>query len=405
MQGTIKGIVIDAGHGGEDTGYAANGLLEKDLNLEAAQYIYGRFQELGVPVTLIRDSDETITPEERVRRILAAYGDDPNVIVISNHINSGGGEGAEVVYALRNTSDLARTVLENIEQSGQQIRKYYQRRLPENPIKDYYFIHRNTGSTQPLFIEYGFIDNVDDAARLQNNLLDFAEGVVRGVAEYAGIPYTPPVGSKDEYYVVQAGDSLWSIANRFGLSVQRLRELNNLSSDDLQVGQLLRIAETDIEAPGEEQEYITYIVQPNDSLYKIARTYNTTVDAIQRLNNLSSNDLIIGQELLIPVNEDAKGSTYTVQQGDSLWLIANRFGVNVQDLIQANNLANIELQIGDQLIIPSSLSPTTSTYTVQNGDSLWSIAKRYNTTVDRIKEANNLSTNLLQIGQQLKIPS
>lgn len=93
---TIKGIVVDAGHGGEDPGAVSNGLQEKDFNLEAAQYMYRRFQELGLPVTIIRDSDETIAPDERVRRILAAYGDDPNVIVISNHINSGGAEGQSV---------------------------------------------------------------------------------------------------------------------------------------------------------------------------------------------------------------------------------------------------------------------------------------------------------------------
>jgi len=87
----VKGIVIDAGHGGEDFGNTANGLKEKDFNLEAAKYMYERFQELGAPVTLIRDSDETISKDERIRRILEAYGDDSNVIVISNHINAGGG--------------------------------------------------------------------------------------------------------------------------------------------------------------------------------------------------------------------------------------------------------------------------------------------------------------------------
>ena len=89
-------IVIDAGHGGDDPGAVANGLQEKDLTLEVSQYMYDRFQQLGAPVTLIRQMDETISPEERVRRILEAYGDDPNVIVISNHINAGGGDGQSV---------------------------------------------------------------------------------------------------------------------------------------------------------------------------------------------------------------------------------------------------------------------------------------------------------------------
>ena len=87
-----KRIVIDAGHGGEDPGAVGNGITEKDLNLKISKYMFDRFRELGIPVKLIRDSDETITPSERTKRIVDAYGDNKDVIVISNHINAGGGE-------------------------------------------------------------------------------------------------------------------------------------------------------------------------------------------------------------------------------------------------------------------------------------------------------------------------
>lgn len=83
-------IVIDAGHGGTDPGASANGIIEKDLTLKIAQLMYQRFQDLGVPVTLIRKTDETISPTDRVNRILNAYGNKDNVIVLSNHINAGG---------------------------------------------------------------------------------------------------------------------------------------------------------------------------------------------------------------------------------------------------------------------------------------------------------------------------
>lgn len=85
------GVVVDAGHGGDDPGAVGNNLKEKDLNLQAAQYMYKRLKELGVPTVIVRDSDETLGRDERVRRILNAFGDDPNVVVVSNHINAGGG--------------------------------------------------------------------------------------------------------------------------------------------------------------------------------------------------------------------------------------------------------------------------------------------------------------------------
>lgn len=85
-------IVIDAGHGGDDPGSSGNGIIEKDLNLEISKYMYDRFRSLGIPIVMTRTTDETISPTERVNRILNAFGNNSNVIVISNHINAGGGE-------------------------------------------------------------------------------------------------------------------------------------------------------------------------------------------------------------------------------------------------------------------------------------------------------------------------
>ena len=86
-------IVIDPGHGGEDPGASGNGIIEKNLTLDISKYMYDRFKELGIPVYITRTTDETISPTERVKRILNAYGNNKNVIVVSNHINAVGGEG------------------------------------------------------------------------------------------------------------------------------------------------------------------------------------------------------------------------------------------------------------------------------------------------------------------------
>lgn len=87
----LTGVVIDAGHGGSDSGAVGENTYEKDYNLLISQYMYNRLKELGIPVYITRDSDETITPANRTKEILEAFGNDPNVVVISNHLNAGGG--------------------------------------------------------------------------------------------------------------------------------------------------------------------------------------------------------------------------------------------------------------------------------------------------------------------------
>lgn len=270
---------------------------------------------------------------------------------------------------------------------------------------------RETPDTTSLLIEYGFIDNANDVKRLQNNLLDYVEAVVRAVTRYIGVPYVAPDGISEETYVVQRGDSLYSIAQKFGTTVDQLKKWNNLTSNTLQIGQVLIVSEKAETTPPNEN-YITYTVKSGDTLYKIANEFNTSVQRLMELNDLGTTVLSIGQTLRIPTSGSSTTNTYTVKSGDSLWKIANQFGVSVDDLINANNLTSTVLQVGQQLIIPnqgSSTPPTggntTTTYTVKSGDSLWSIANRYNTTVAELRRLNNLTSDVLQIGQVLRIPS
>ena len=85
-------IVLDSGHGGVDSGATGNGMLEKDYTLMISNYLYDRFNELGIPVKMTRTADETLTPNERVNRILNSFGNSPDVVVISSHLNAGGSD-------------------------------------------------------------------------------------------------------------------------------------------------------------------------------------------------------------------------------------------------------------------------------------------------------------------------
>ena len=402
----VRKVIIDPGHGGTDSGATGNNLLEKDYNLLISKYMYDRFKQLGIPVAITRDSDTTLSPTDRVNTILNKFGNSSDVILISNHVNSGGGEGAEVIYALRNRDTLAKRILENIGATGQETRKYYQRRLPSDTSKDYYFIHRNTGNLEPLIVEYGFIDNTKDVEFLKENYEELAEAVISAVANYIGVPYTPPEGITTNTYVVQKGDSLYSIANKLGTTVSELKKENNLTTNTLQIGEVLRIPTKEI-YEGEEN---VYIVQKGDTLYSVAMANNTTVDELKKANNLTSNILSTGQLLKIP-SALLPESTYIVKKGDSLYSIANKYNTTVDELKRINNLTSNILSIGQVLKLPSDKvsdiekEENTISYTVQKGDSLYSIARKYSTTIDKIKDLNNLTTNLLSIGQVLLIPT
>ena len=405
-------VIVDAGHGGNDPGAVNGNIKEKDLTLQAAKYIDRRLKELGINSVLTRDDDEYLPRVDRIRRINSLTNNQP-AILISNHINAGGGEGAEIVYALRNDSTLADITLQNIGEVGQIKRKVYQRRLPENPNLDYYYILRESGqNTEPILIEYGFIDNVKDQNKVLNYLDNYAEAVVKAVAEYTNTPYLEP--NTSEQYTVQRGDTLYSISKKFNISINKIKELNNLKSNIILPGQILIIKEQTT-----PPQPTTYKVQKGDTLYSISQQFNTTVDEIKKLNNITSNNIYINQELYIPSSntlpsnplpippidddESEEYSEYIVQKGDSLWKISRDYNISVKDLIDINNLTTTTLQIGDKLLVPIKTN-VEQTYIVKRGDTLWSIAKENNITVNELKEKNNLTSNLLSIGQTIIIP-
>lgn len=220
-------------------------------------------------------------------------------------------------------------------------------------------------------------------------------------------------------YTVKSGDTVYGISIQFGVEAIDISTLNNLSGSVIQIGQVLKIPTKTGNNPN---GMFTYTVKRGDSLYSIARVYETTVDEIKKLNKLTSNNLSIGQQLQIPetdfsVTTKPNYTTYTVKRGDTLYGIAKKYNIPVNTLIVDNALQNNVLAIGQVLNIRvptetiveecfgEDYNPPSKDiiYIVKRGDSLYSIAKKYNTSVDNIKTKNNLKTNTLSIGQELKI--
>ena len=398
----LKKVVIDAGHGGEDPGTIANGITEKDYTLKISEYIHNRLDEMGIPNELTRETDVTLDSNSRPKKVQSFYGNGDDVIVVSNHINAGGGDGAEIIYSLRNDDTFSSKIAKELETTGQNVRKYYQRRLPSNPAKDYYYILRDTPNNETVIVEYGFADSTgDDVNQIKNNWENLAEAVTKAIVEYAGGTYIAPSGSN--YYTVKSGDSLWSISKKFGVSVDEIKQLNNLSGNLLNIGQNLLIPKKE-----EVSNTNTYTVQKGDTLYNIAKKFETNVDTLKSINNLTTDSLSIGQILKIPSDVISDNfNNYIVQKGDTLYGIAQKFNTTVDKIKKLNNLTTNNLSIGQSLKISSSDNSNNNltTYTVQKGDTLYNIANKYNTTVNELKELNNLNSNTLSIGQTLKLPS
>lgn len=266
-----------------------------------------------------------------------------NCIILFNHNKdtSGGAEGAEVIYALRNNETLSSKVLNELAKNGQTIRKYYQKRGTSNPSKDYYFILRDTAPYESIIVEYGFLDNTKDAAKLKKNYERYAYATLEALLDYIGY-------SKDDldYYTVKSGDTLYSIAKKYGITVDKLKDLNNLKSNMISVNQKLLVNDQK-----KDQTTNAYVVEKGDTLYSIAKKYSTTVSKIKELNNLKSDTLSIGQELIIPSSFDVK--THIVKSGDTLYSIARKYNTTVDAIKVANNLTSNVLSIGKELIIPA----------------------------------------------------
>ncbi|MDR0738857.1 MAG: LysM peptidoglycan-binding domain-containing protein [Oscillospiraceae bacterium] len=236
-------------------------------------------------------------------------------------------------------------------------------------------------------------------------------------------------------YVVKLGDDLLNVSTNFGITVEQLKYINGLESDILQPGQILIVPNTATEenvTQSESTQTIVggteYHVKSGDNLWALAQRYGTTVNAIKIASNITSNNLSIGQRLVIPTastqvispnstvvtqSESAQtvvgGTEYHVKSGDNLWALARKYGTTVEAIKAESGITSDNLSIGQRLVIPRkktshSAQTGSQSYVVKSGDSLWLISKRFGVTVDAIISTNHLTSSLLSIGQNLIIP-
>lgn len=258
---------------------------------------------------------------------------------------------------------------------------------------------------------------------------------------------------KTKYHVVKKGETLGGISNKYGVSVANLKSWNGLKTNVIPVGKKLKIVTSEAvavskptpvkPAPSHTKDSIKtspvltvesniklHTVEKGESLSLIAGKYETSADQLKQWNNLESDSIQIGQKLIVSTQTEEADSeepiftNYTVLKGDTVYTIAKKFGVNTEDVISWNQLADNSLQIGMLLKIAGTHEPASTQtvakpvsqekpvvvkqethYVVKKGDSLFSISQKIpGVTVADLKKWNGISSGtVIKPGMKLKI--
>jgi len=242
------------------------------------------------------------------------------------------------------------------------------------------------------------------------------------------------------YHKIRRGETLGLIAAKYGVSVNQLRDWNNISGNKIMSGKNLRIypdGNTSYVTVNETKNTVTtknniykYKVKRGDNLSEISEKFGVTVQQVKKWNNISGDNIAAGKTLKIynstksssygdnTTKNSSNVNYYKIKPGDSIGSIAEKYGVKVSDIRNWNNISGNKILSGSTLKIYSDANvndipdetikttknvKSTDTYTVKSGDSLYSIASKNNTTVAKLKSLNNLTTNNIKAGQKIRL--
>lgn len=215
-----------------------------------------------------------------------------------------------------------------------------------------------------------------------------------------------PLPQLGALYTVKAGDSIWKIANDHKITMQELLDWNQISNQTIHPGQQLITQNPTTTTRSNSTK--TYTVKTGDSVWKIATSHGISMDDLVKWNNISNFTIYPGQQLTVQkpttTSTITADKSYTVKAGDSVWKIANDHGVSMDDLVKWNNISNFTIHPGEVLILKQ---PTEvpyfglTTHTVQAGESVWLIAQKYDITMDELVEWNNISNFAIHPGQRV----
>ncbi|HIP75641.1 MAG TPA: LysM peptidoglycan-binding domain-containing protein [Psychromonas hadalis] len=482
-------IAIDAGHGGEDPGALGRYTQEKKVTLQIAKRLQKRInQQKGMRAFLTRKGDYYLSLTKRTE-IAVNKNADFFVSIHADGFTSSQPKGASVwVSSERRTNSTAAALMRKQERESQRLGGEHSALLSNlvsgedvvndsnlqvmlmgmaqskrselayirggfvlNELRRVTYLHKKKPQKASLavlrmpyfpsiLVEAGFIthhgeEKLLNSPAFQNKISD---AIFKGIYKFY-TDYPPP---KTVFYnnqriikhSVRTGESLSIIAKNYHVKQSSLKSLNSLKSTKLHVGQVIKIPKnyqvsTDYNVPVNRhaiqyKEELIHKVTRGESLSLIAQRYGKTISQLKSYNKLRSTSLAVGQKIKIPHSRSTaviakqkkvptKPLIYKVKRGESLSVIAHRYGYTSSDLKRFNNLSSKSLQVGQKLKIPTGvvkrkpapIKTKTIVYTVKRGDSLSVIAHRYGYTSTDLKRINNLRSKSLRVGQKLKIPN